>query len=124
MTTTRRITTTTAAILALAAASAPIATARPLEDPALAVNRAPATTYSRPDKSLTPVATPSERSITRETSTPQTVVRVQTPPSGFDWGDAGIGAAGGLALALLGLGAGLVISQRPRRTRHTTAQPN
>lgn len=47
-------------------------------------------------------------------STP--VVRITTPASGFDWGDAGIGAAGGLALATLGLGGGLVLSNhRPRR---------
>ncbi len=55
---------------------------------------------------------------------PQTpVVRIITPASGFDWGDAGIGAAGGLALAMLGFGVGLVISHhRPRRTRTTTRQ--
>lgn len=53
------------------------------------------------------------------------VVRITAPASGFDWGDAGIGAAGGLALALLGVGGGLVIShQRPRRTRPTTTMPS
>jgi hypothetical protein len=53
------------------------------------------------------------------------VVRITTPASGFDWGDAGIGAAGGLALAMLGVGGGLVISHhRPRRTHHTTALPS
>jgi hypothetical protein len=58
-------------------------------------------------------------------STPQAVVRVQTPQSGFDWGDAGIGAAGGLALAMLGVGGGLAISrQRLRRAHHTTTLPN
>jgi hypothetical protein len=57
---------------------------------------------------------------------PQTpVVLITSPARGFDWGDAGIGAAGGLAVAMLGLGGGLVISrQRPRRTRHTTTLPN
>jgi len=57
---------------------------------------------------------------------PQTpVVRITTPASGFDWADAGIGAAGGLALAMLGVGGGLVIShQRARRTRTTTSLPN
>jgi MYXO-CTERM domain-containing protein len=46
------------------------------------------------------------------------------PQAGFDWGDAGIGAAGGLALAMLGLGAALVISRRrPSRTRRSTALP-
>jgi hypothetical protein len=57
---------------------------------------------------------------------PQTpVVRITTPASGFDWGDAGIGAAGGLALAMLGVGGGLAVThQRPRRARHTTGLPN
>ena len=57
-------------------------------------------------------------------SPPAQVVRITTPASGFDWGDAGVGAAGGLALAMLGVGGALVISQRPRRTRQRTAQPN
>jgi hypothetical protein len=53
------------------------------------------------------------------------VVRITTPASGFDWGDAGIGAAGGLALAMVGLGGGLVIShQRPRRARPTATVPD
>jgi hypothetical protein len=48
---------------------------------------------------------------------PQTpIVRVTAPSGGFDWGDAGIGAAGGLALSMLGIGAALTLSQR--RTRH------
>ena len=38
------------------------------------------------------------------------VVVVATPPVGFDWGDAGIGAAAGFALAMLGLGGTLVIT--------------
>jgi hypothetical protein len=53
------------------------------------------------------------------------IVHITTPASGFDWGDAGIGAAGGVALAMLGLGGGLVISNhRTRRTRRTTALPS
>ena len=69
--------------------------------------------YSRPDKEMIPVTTPG--------SAPQAVVRIQTPPNGFDWGDAGIGAAGGLALAMIGVGGALAVSQRrPRRNRQTT----
>lgn len=49
------------------------------------------------------------------------VVRVITPASGFDWADAGIGAAGGLALSLLALGGTLAVSQR--RTRHPNSPP-
>ena len=40
-----------------------------------------------------------------------TIVRVSVP-TGFDWSDAGIGAAGGFALAMLVLGAALAVSQR------------
>jgi hypothetical protein len=43
MTNTHRITTTAALILALAAADAPAATARPVDDPSIAAHRAPAT---------------------------------------------------------------------------------
>ena len=51
------------------------------------------------------------------------VVVVATPPVGFDWGDAGIGAAAGFALAMLGLGGALAITRRQRRDRHTAALP-
>jgi hypothetical protein len=137
MTSTHRITTTTAVILSLATAGAPTAAAtastttpastanqppasvysRPDKSmlstttPASTANQPPASVYSRPDKSMIPVATPG--------SAPQALVRIQTPPSGFDWGDAGIGAAGGLALAMIGIGGTLAISQRGRR-RGTT----
>lgn len=42
--------------------------------------------------------------------------------SGFDWGDAVIGAAGGIALTMIALGGTLAVSRRrTRRTRHATA---
>lgn len=51
-----------------------------------------------------------------------TIVRVSTPTSGFDWGDAGIGAAAGLALSMLALGLVLVASQhRARRSSGSAA---
>jgi hypothetical protein len=103
MTPTHRITTTAVVVLSLAAAGASTATARPDFAPAAKV--AAPTLYTD--------------------SAPPPVVRIQTPPSGFDWGDAGIGAAGGVALTMLGLGGALALSQRgPRRTRHSTAQPS
>jgi hypothetical protein len=52
-------------------------------------------------------------------ATGPTIVRITARDTGFDWGDAGIGAAGGLALSLIALGGGLAVSQR--RGRHTTA---
>jgi hypothetical protein len=43
------------------------------------------------------------------------------PAGGFDWGDAGIGAAGGFALWMIGIGGAVVISQR--RTRSSDTAP-
>jgi hypothetical protein len=47
-----------------------------------------------------------------------TIVRV-SDRSGFDWADAGVGAAGGAALSLLGVGLLLLVSER-RRSRPST----
>jgi hypothetical protein len=50
------------------------------------------------------------------------IVRVIAPQTGFDWGDAGIGAAGGFALSMLGLGGALTVSQRrSHRSGRSTA---
>jgi hypothetical protein len=43
---------------------------------------------------------------------PTTIVRVTAPAGGFDWADAGIGAAAGIALSLVGVGAALAASGR------------
>jgi hypothetical protein len=59
---------------------------------------------------------------TTTTSQATPIVRVIAPQNGFDWGDAGIGAAGGLALSMLGVGGALVISSQ-RRTRRPSAPP-
>jgi hypothetical protein len=60
---------------------------------------------------------------TTTTSSQPAVQVVRGPaPGGFDWGDAGIGAAGGLGLSMLGLGGALVISSQ-RRARHPTTPP-
>ena len=50
------------------------------------------------------------------------VVRV-VAPGGFDWGDAGIGAAGGLGLSMLGVAGSLAVTRRRgrRTTRSATA---
>lgn len=42
-------------------------------------------------------------------------VRIVPSPGGFDWGDGGIGAAGGLAISLVAIGGAVVISDRRRR---------
>ena len=43
-----------------------------------------------------------------------TVVRVSEPDA-FDWADAGIGVAGGVALSILGAGLVLLVSDRRRQ---------
>jgi hypothetical protein len=55
---------------------------------------------------------------TAAASTP-TIVRINTPAGGFDWADAGIGAAGGFALSMIGIGSALVVSQRRTRRSKT-----
>jgi hypothetical protein len=46
---------------------------------------------------------------------PARVQIVAVPPSGFEWGDAGIGAAGMLAVVLLAVGARVTGGHRRRR---------
>jgi len=54
--------------------------------------------------------------------TPDTVVEIREVPStGFDWGDAGIGAAG--ILALLSIAGGLTLMVTTRRRRGGTEMP-
>jgi hypothetical protein len=52
----------------------------------------------------------------------QTTVRVIAPTSGFDWADAGIGAAAGLAISLIAIGGALALTRRhDRHDRHDRA---
>jgi hypothetical protein len=46
----------------------------------------------------------------RPSSEPTVQVIRASAPGGFDWGDAGIGAAGGVGIAMLGVGGALVIA--------------
>jgi hypothetical protein len=114
---TRRTASTAAIILSLAAA--PAASARPV-DFVPPGHQAPAAVYSRPDRTMIPVAAPYVGAVAK-TTVPPVVARVQAPQSGFDWGDAGIGAAG-LALSAIGIGGAFAVSQR--RSRRTTALPS
>jgi hypothetical protein len=72
--------------------------------------------------SYVPAGSPSMRiQATKPTGTISTappIVRITTPNAGFDWGDAGIGAAGGFALSLIAVGGALAIAQS--RSRSTT----
>jgi hypothetical protein len=55
------------------------------------------------------------RAAREEVRAMPTVVEVSRPPSGFDWGDAGIGAAGALALSSIAAGSALMLTGRRRR---------
>jgi hypothetical protein len=57
-----------------------------------------------------------------ETPSPDTVVEIrEAPGNGFDWGDAGIGAAG--LLAILSIAGGLALMVTTRRRRGGTEMP-
>ena len=88
----RRLAATVATAAALAG-TAPAALAMPIDGPIGGQDRAPA-----PE--------------------PVRVVRVQVD-EGLDWGDAGIGAAGMLALVLIGYGGARALTSVPRHARST-----
>ena len=48
---------------------------------------------------------------------------IEVPSGGFDWGDAGIGAAGMLALFSLGAGSTLLVTNRRRRQGFQVTAP-
>jgi len=52
------------------------------------------------------------------------VVHVTAPSGGFDWGDAGVGAGGMLALILIGVGGVLTAARRRSHSVTPTTRPN
>ena len=131
----QHITKATAMALAVGAFAAPAASAGPIADNAAAQPRhsqvansvtgshpfgpnrpvrvaakpLPSPTYSRQDKQLAPHSAP-----LAPVNTSAPVVRVSNPTGGFDWADAAIGASGGLALSILGIGGALALQRRSR----------
>jgi hypothetical protein len=80
---------------------------------------APTAASARVDLNSPPAGFAINSPPAKTTQSPQPAVQiVRLPaPGGFDWGDAGIGAAGGFGLSMLAIGGGLVITQRrDRRT--------
>ena len=72
--------------------------------------------------SYVPAGSPSMQTQATAPVSQPTVVRVSAPANGFDWADAGIGAAGGVALTMIGVGGALVAAgRRSRRTQGTRA---
>jgi hypothetical protein len=62
--------------------------------------------------------------VSSEIRATSAVVEVQAPSGGFDWGDAGIGAAGMLALFSIAGGAALLIAGRRRRGGGSARRPD
>ena len=102
MATAHRTATTALLVVSLASTVAPTASARPG-----GTARHPRAVYSRQDKSLVP------------NDPPPAVVRISSPGGGFDWADAGIGAAGGFALSMIGSAA----RSSSHSAAHATATP-
>jgi hypothetical protein len=122
MSTHRRTTLAALAALALVATATP-ASARPIDldgqDSFVpAGNPVPASLYSRPDKSTLSTSATAGGDFLAPAAPPPAaraqIVRAQAPQTGFDWGDAGIGAAGGIGIAMLAAGGGL-LAVRMRR---------
>jgi hypothetical protein len=107
----------TAIAAAPASASSPPATARPCSEVCSGggygtVNRPAATPTSTGPRSE--VASSGGYDIAR---VPPTVVRIVSPNSGFDWADAGIGAAATLGLTLAAIGGTLLVAHRRAHAR-------
>jgi hypothetical protein len=116
MTTTNRMATGIAVALALGASAAP-ASARPAQFAPFEVPAASTRAASPEASTRAAVQAASTRAALQAVSpAAPAIVRVTPSNGGFDWTDAGIGAAGGLALAAIG--GGLAVSQRRKEHRH------
>lgn len=114
MTTAQRITTSIAVALTLATSAAP-ASARPFD---LDGNG----TYVPAPLASTQAHGQATSMRGRPVGSAPLTVRATGSDNGFDWGDAGVGAAGGVALCMIGLGGALSVShRRTRQPHHTTA---
>jgi hypothetical protein len=115
------------AAIALCAAAPAVAQARDLRSPdAVAAGQPtapPIQDYRTPDAvervvPTTQLPVPVSRSGQSSTGAPPARVRiVEVPSTGFGWGDAGIGAAGMLAIVMLGVGIAMAWTHRRRRGR-------
>jgi hypothetical protein len=133
-----RFTTTSAVAIALCAASPAAAQALISPDAIDAGVASKPQVVQKQDQRSPDAATPFESTIDKRspdvrygqpngapvptvTLAPTRVRVVEVPSSGFEWGDAGIGAAGMLALVLVGVGVGMAgLHRRTRGLKATT----
>jgi hypothetical protein len=124
----RRFTTTSAVAFALCAASPAAAPALISPDAIDAGDKGKAQVTQEQDRRSPDATTPFESTIDRRSPdvrygqpngesapTPVRVRIVEVPSSGFEWGDAGVGAATVLALVLVGVGVAMAGPHRRRR---------
>jgi hypothetical protein len=130
----RRSNILTVAALALCCALAPAAAADPFTDSerklvdeynqqSLSAPHAGPGPFTDSDRKLveSPEVQGTVDRIRSEIRAAPAVVEVQAPSGGFDWADAGIGAAGMLALFCIGAGSALLIAGRKRRQEFRAA---
>lgn len=70
------------------------------------------TTFSGPAAVKTIVVSPDDRAFARNNPSVSSPTLVRVADGGFDWTDAGVGAASGFGVALVILGAGLAFTRR------------
>lgn len=63
---------------------------------------------------LSAAAAHASASTTNRTASPQSVQIIRVTARGFDWGDAGIGAAAGIGISMLAVGASLILTASRR----------
>ena len=70
------------------------------------------TTFSEPTLSKTVIVRPDDRAFDRSNPSVARPTIILAAGGGFDWTDAGVGAASGFGIALVLLGAGLAFTRR------------
>jgi hypothetical protein len=130
-----RFTTTSAVAIALCAASPAAAQALITPDAIDAAAAKKPQVTQKQDQRSPDAATPLQSTIDKRSPdvrygqpngesapVPVRVRIVEVPSSGFEWGDAGIGAAGMLALVLVGVGVGMAGPHRRTRGLKATTR--
>jgi hypothetical protein len=112
----------TAAMLAVSAAAASANQYQDLRSPDARDAAREAGPLAGPSQDLrSPDARDAARDLPRVVVSPPLVEVREAPSGGFDWGDAGIGAAGTLGLFSIAAGSALLVTGRRRRGALRTA---
>jgi hypothetical protein len=108
---------TTAAVIAVCAAPASASTWEDLRSPDAKDAAREAGAFTGPSQDLrSPDAKDAARELPRVVVSPPVVEVREAPSGGFDWGDAGVGAASALGLFSIAAGSALLVTGRRRRS--------